>query len=215
MAVGPFLDTSVMLAGLIDFGPQSAPAQSVLHAVAEKIAKDPATAWHCCLEFFSVSTRLPAEYPTHTGRRAAPARSRDFRAGRSARPARRRPAADAAFSLSRPDNRRSHLRRAHCRGRASGRCACRGHRQSTALPRRPAAWHPRRDPNRVPRVVEKNVTPRSNPRSGARRSSAARFDAAVSRGAAPASDRAARPTVPATFPTATRPPASTGLPRWP
>ena len=62
MAVGPFLDTSVLLAGLIDFGPQSAPAQSVLHAVAENIAKDPATAWHCCLEFFSVSTRLPAEY---------------------------------------------------------------------------------------------------------------------------------------------------------
>ena len=62
MAVGPFLDTSVLLAGLIDFGPQSAPAQSVLHAVAEKIAKDPATAWHCCLEFFSVATRLPAEY---------------------------------------------------------------------------------------------------------------------------------------------------------
>jgi len=62
VAVGPFLDTSVLLAGLIDFGPQSAPAQSVLHAVAENIAKDPATAWHCCLEFFSVSTRLPAEY---------------------------------------------------------------------------------------------------------------------------------------------------------
>jgi predicted nucleic acid-binding protein len=62
VAVGPFLDTSVLLAGLVDFGPQSAPAQSVMHAVAEKIAKDPATAWHCCLEFFSVATRLPAEY---------------------------------------------------------------------------------------------------------------------------------------------------------
>ena len=62
MAVGAFLDTSVLLAGLVDFGPQSAPAQSVLHAVAEKIVKDPATAWHCCLEFFSVATRLPAEY---------------------------------------------------------------------------------------------------------------------------------------------------------
>ena len=31
-----FLDTSVLLAGLVDFGPQSAPAQSVLHHVAEK-----------------------------------------------------------------------------------------------------------------------------------------------------------------------------------
>lgn len=62
MAVGAFLDTSVLLAGLVDFGPQSAPAQSVLHAVSEKTVKEPATAWHCCLEFFSVATRLPAEY---------------------------------------------------------------------------------------------------------------------------------------------------------
>ena len=57
-----FLDTSVLLAGLIDFGPQSAPAQSVMHAVAEKRVASPATAWHCCLEFFSVSTRLPPEF---------------------------------------------------------------------------------------------------------------------------------------------------------
>jgi predicted nucleic acid-binding protein len=62
VAVGAFLDTSVLLAGLVDFGPQSAPAQSVLHAVVEKTVKEPATAWHCCLEFFSVATRLPAEY---------------------------------------------------------------------------------------------------------------------------------------------------------
>jgi predicted nucleic acid-binding protein len=62
VAVGAFLDTSVLLAGLVDFGPQSAPAQSVLHAVSEKTVKEPATAWHCCLEFFSVATRLPAEY---------------------------------------------------------------------------------------------------------------------------------------------------------
>ena len=57
-----FLDTSVLLAGLIDFGPQSAPAQSVLHAVAEKRLTAVATAWHCCLEFFSVATRLPPEF---------------------------------------------------------------------------------------------------------------------------------------------------------
>ena len=54
-----FLDTSVLLAGLIDFGPQSAPAQSLLHAVAEGRVTTPSTAWHCCLEFFSVATRLP------------------------------------------------------------------------------------------------------------------------------------------------------------
>lgn len=57
-----FLDTSVVLAGLIDFGPQSAPAQSLMHAVAEKQVQSPATAWHCCLEFFSVATRLPPEF---------------------------------------------------------------------------------------------------------------------------------------------------------
>jgi predicted nucleic acid-binding protein len=62
VAVGPFLDTSVLLAGLIDFGPQSAPAQRLLHAVAEKQVPNAATAWHCCLEFFSVATRLPPEY---------------------------------------------------------------------------------------------------------------------------------------------------------
>jgi predicted nucleic acid-binding protein len=60
--VKTFLDTSVLLAGLIDFGPQSAPAQSIMHAVAEKSLADPGTAWHCCLEFFSVSTRLPPEF---------------------------------------------------------------------------------------------------------------------------------------------------------
>jgi len=62
VAVAVFLDTSVLLAGLVDFGPQSAPAQSLLHAVAEKQVADARTAWHCCLEFYSVSTRLPAEF---------------------------------------------------------------------------------------------------------------------------------------------------------
>ena len=57
-----FLDTSVLLAGLVDIGPQSAPAQSLLHAVAEKKVRDAGTAWHCCLEFYSVSTRLPPEF---------------------------------------------------------------------------------------------------------------------------------------------------------
>jgi predicted nucleic acid-binding protein len=60
--VSVFLDTSVLLAGLIDFGPQSAPAQMLLHGVAEKRVTAAATAWHCCLEFFSVATRLPPEF---------------------------------------------------------------------------------------------------------------------------------------------------------
>ena len=57
-----FLDTSVLIAGLVDFGPQSGPAQLLLHAVAEKRVTDPSTAWHCCLEFYSVVTRLPPEF---------------------------------------------------------------------------------------------------------------------------------------------------------
>jgi predicted nucleic acid-binding protein len=60
--VNVFLDTSVLVAGLIDIGPASAPAHSLLHAVAEKTVAPASTAWHCCLEFFSVTTRLPAEY---------------------------------------------------------------------------------------------------------------------------------------------------------
>jgi predicted nucleic acid-binding protein len=60
--VSVFFDTSVLLAGLIDFGPRSAPAQSLLHAAAEKRVPSPTTAWHCCLEFFSVATRLPPEF---------------------------------------------------------------------------------------------------------------------------------------------------------
>jgi predicted nucleic acid-binding protein len=62
VAVSVFLDTSVLLAGLVDFGPQSAPAQTVLHAVAEQTLTSPGTAWHCCLEFYSVATRLPPEF---------------------------------------------------------------------------------------------------------------------------------------------------------
>jgi predicted nucleic acid-binding protein len=62
VALTVFLDTSVLLAGLVDFGPQSAPAQSIMHAVAEKTLQSAGTAWHCCLEFYSVATRLPPEF---------------------------------------------------------------------------------------------------------------------------------------------------------
>jgi predicted nucleic acid-binding protein len=60
--VSVFLDTSVLLAGLIDFGPQSAPAQSIFHEIAERRLAEAGTAWHCCLEFFSVATRVPPEF---------------------------------------------------------------------------------------------------------------------------------------------------------
>jgi predicted nucleic acid-binding protein len=65
--VSTFLDTSVLLAGLIDFGPQSAPAQRIMHAVVDGTVPRTATAWHCCLEFYSVSTRLPPEYRLRPG----------------------------------------------------------------------------------------------------------------------------------------------------
>jgi predicted nucleic acid-binding protein len=62
VAVTVFLDTSVLLAALVDFGPQSAPGQHRMPAVAEETIPAAATAWHCCLEFFSVATRLPPEF---------------------------------------------------------------------------------------------------------------------------------------------------------
>ena len=62
MAVSVFFDTSVLLAGLIDFGEQSAPAQELMDLVADDAVARPGTAWHCCLEFYSVATRLPAEF---------------------------------------------------------------------------------------------------------------------------------------------------------
>ncbi len=57
-----FFDTSVLLAGLVDLGSVSEAAQGVMTAVAERRVRQPRTAWHCCLEFYSVATRLPPEY---------------------------------------------------------------------------------------------------------------------------------------------------------
>jgi predicted nucleic acid-binding protein len=57
-----FLDTSVLLGGLIEFGPAARPAQDVMAAVAEGRLRRPLTSWHCCLEFYAVATRLPEEF---------------------------------------------------------------------------------------------------------------------------------------------------------
>lgn len=57
-----FFDTSVLLAGLIDFGESARPAQRVFDAIADGRIPHPHTAWHCCLEFYAVSTRLPEEF---------------------------------------------------------------------------------------------------------------------------------------------------------
>lgn len=55
-----FLDTSVLLAGLIELGDESSAADRILDDVASGRIQSPLTAWHCCLEFYSVATRLPA-----------------------------------------------------------------------------------------------------------------------------------------------------------
>lgn len=63
MAVAPvFLDTSVILGGLLELSGASDPAQRIMDAVAEGRLGRPHTAWHCCLEFYAVATRLPEEY---------------------------------------------------------------------------------------------------------------------------------------------------------
>jgi hypothetical protein len=56
-----FFDTSVLLGGSIEMGSAGAPPHLLLDAVAAGKIRSPHTAWHCCLEFFAVATRLPAE----------------------------------------------------------------------------------------------------------------------------------------------------------
>lgn len=57
-----FLDSSVLIGGLIEIEGADSPAQRLLAAVADGRLRGVATAWHCCLEFYSVSTRLPEEF---------------------------------------------------------------------------------------------------------------------------------------------------------
>lgn len=64
---GIFFDTSVLVAGTIEFGPSSHHAMLLLDAVADGRIQRPLTAWHCCLEFFAVTTRLPEEYRLEPG----------------------------------------------------------------------------------------------------------------------------------------------------
>ncbi len=58
---GCFFDTSVLLGGILDFGEKSAASQALMTAVAKGKFREPATAWHCCMEFYAVVTRMPAE----------------------------------------------------------------------------------------------------------------------------------------------------------
>lgn len=59
---GAFFDTNVLVAGMIDLGGSSAAPFRLLEAVADGRIENASTAWHCCLEFYSVATRLPEEY---------------------------------------------------------------------------------------------------------------------------------------------------------
>lgn len=56
-----FFDTSTLIRGILDWGPAARAAHALLDAVTEKRLRDPVTAWHCCLEFYAVTTRLPEE----------------------------------------------------------------------------------------------------------------------------------------------------------
>jgi len=56
-----FLDTSVLVGGLVELAAPH-PAQRILDQVAAGKLGRPRTAWHCCLEFYAVVTRLPEEF---------------------------------------------------------------------------------------------------------------------------------------------------------
>jgi len=57
-----FFDTSVLIAGLMEIGKASEYPQRIMTAIAAGQIRRATTAWHCCLEFYSVATRLPEEF---------------------------------------------------------------------------------------------------------------------------------------------------------
>ena len=56
-----FLDTNIFVSGLLEVSTDSA-CRDILVALANRRLRSGVTAWHCCLEFFSVTTRLPPDY---------------------------------------------------------------------------------------------------------------------------------------------------------
>jgi len=59
---GPFfLDTSVLLGGLVEIPGRNVGALRVMDAAFAGELSPLVTAWHCCLEFYAVATRLPEE----------------------------------------------------------------------------------------------------------------------------------------------------------
>ena len=65
-----FFDTSVLLGGIVDFGPEVAASQKIMDAIAAGRVPQPRTAWHCCLEFYAVATRLPMAFRLAPGEAA-------------------------------------------------------------------------------------------------------------------------------------------------
>lgn len=57
-----FFDTSVLIAGLMEIGAASEHPQRIMDGIASGRVRRCLTAWHCCLEFYSVATRLPEEF---------------------------------------------------------------------------------------------------------------------------------------------------------
>lgn len=55
-----FFDTSVFVYGLLELN-EEAESRRLLAEVSEGSLPNAVTAWHCCLEFFAVTTRLPNE----------------------------------------------------------------------------------------------------------------------------------------------------------
>ncbi len=49
------------MSGLLEISADSA-CRAILEALAARRLRTGVTAWHCCLEFFSVTTRLPPDY---------------------------------------------------------------------------------------------------------------------------------------------------------
>jgi predicted nucleic acid-binding protein len=49
------------VSGLLEISADSA-CRAILEALATRRLRKGVTAWHCCLEFFSVTTRLPPDY---------------------------------------------------------------------------------------------------------------------------------------------------------
>jgi len=56
-----FFDSTVLIAGCIEVGAAGESAQRIMDAVADGRLRYIHTAWHCCLEFYAVATRLPEE----------------------------------------------------------------------------------------------------------------------------------------------------------